>query len=53
MENPNILDCKSSIIEHPKTFNKLFKTIIQAQNISQIDGDDNPLYSETKKVKIV
>ena len=53
MENPNILDCKSSIIEHPKTFNKLFKTIIQAQNTSQIDGDDNPLYSETKKVKIV
>ena len=30
MENPNILDYKSSIIEHPKTFNKLFKTIIQA-----------------------
>ena len=24
---PNILDNKSSIIEHPKIFNKLFKTI--------------------------
>ena len=36
IENPNIVDVKSSIIEHLKTSHKLSKTIKQAEKVSQI-----------------
>ena len=54
IENPNNVDIKSVIIEHPKTFPKLSKTIRQAEKVPQIDSgkiSNSPLYSETKKVK--
>ena len=35
IENPNILDKKSFIIEHSKTSNKLSKAIRQAKKFSQ------------------
>ena len=47
--NSNIVDIKSTIIEHPKTSHKLSKTIKLAKKLPQIGGADNPLYSETKK----
>ena len=46
-ENPNIVDIKSIITEHPKTPHKLSKTIRQAEKV----GCKSPLYSDTKKVK--
>ena len=33
-ENPHIVDTKSVIIEHPKTLDRLSKTIKQAENVS-------------------
>ena len=36
IENPNIVDVKSSIIEHLKTSHELSKTIKQAEKVSQI-----------------
>ena len=35
-ENLNIVDIKSIIIEHPKTSNKLIKTIIQTAKVSHV-----------------
>ena len=52
IENPNIVDIKAVIIEHPKTSHKLSKTIRQAGNVSQEITDkssNSPLDSETKK----
>ena len=50
MENLNIFDTKSVIIEHPKTSRKLSKTISQAKKIFQVGGAgknyNSPLYSE-------
>ena len=43
-ENPNLVDIKSIIKEHPKTLHKLSKTIRQAKKV----GSNNPLYSDTK-----
>ena len=45
-ENANIVDIKSVITEHPKTLQKLFKTIRQALKV----GPNNSLCSYTKKV---
>ena len=47
-ENPNIIDIKSIIREHPKTSHKLFKTIKQAEKV----GSNSSFYSDTKKVKL-
>ena len=44
-ENPNIADIKSIITEHPKTPNKLSKTIKRAEK----EGSNSSLYSDTKK----
>ena len=52
IENPNIADLKSSVIEHSKTSHKLSKTRKQAEKVLSIGGADNPIYTETKKVKI-
>ena len=38
IENPNIFDKKSFIIEHSKTSNKLSKAIRQAKKFSQRSG---------------
>ena len=46
-ENPNIVDKKSVITEHPKTSHKLSKTIRQAEKV----GSNNSLYSDTKICK--
>ena len=55
VENPNIVDIKLVVIEHPKTLHKLPKEIWQAGKVSQVNGAGknfgSPLYSETKKVK--
>ena len=51
IENPNIVDIKAVIIEHPKTSRKLSKNIRQAGNVSQEITDkssNSPLDSETK-----
>ena len=40
IENPNTVDIKSSISQHPKTY-KLTKTIKQAERVSQIGGVDS------------
>ena len=45
-ENANIVDIKSIITEHPKTLQKLFKTIRQAEKV----GPNSSLCSYTKKV---
>ena len=47
-ENPNIVDIKSVITEHPKDSHKLPKTIRQAQKV----GSNSSLYSDIKKEKI-
>ena len=44
-ENPNIVDIKSVITEHPKTSQKLSKTIRQAKKV----GSNSSLYNDTKK----
>ena len=46
-ENPNTVDIKSVITEHPKTSHKLSKTIRQAEKA----GSNSSLYSGTKRVK--
>ena len=54
MENPDIVDIKSVIIEHLKSLHKLSKTIRQAAKVSQVGTEKNsnsPLCSQTKKVK--
>ena len=56
LENPNTVDIKSATIEHPKTDHKLFKTIRQAEKVSQVSGAEkkstSPWYSHRKKGKI-
>ena len=47
-ENPNIVDIKPVITEHPKTSHKFCKTIRQAEKL----GSSSSLYIVTKKVKI-
>ena len=47
-ENPNIVERKSIITEHPKTSHKLSKTIRQAEKV----GFNSFLYSDTKNVKM-
>ena len=47
-ENPNIVNIKSVIIEHPKTSHKLSKTIRQTEKVSEV-GSNSSLYSDTKK----
>ena len=44
-ENPNTVDVKSDITEHPKTPHKLSKTIRQAEKVSS----NSTVYSDTKK----
>ena len=44
-ENPNIVDIKSVITQHPKTSHQLSKTIRQAQKV----GSNSSLYSDAKK----
>ena len=48
-ENPNIVDIKSVITEHPKTSHQLSKPIRQAEKV----GSNSSLYSDIKKVKIL
>ena len=45
LENPNTVDLKSIIKEHPKTSHKLSKAIRQAEKV----GSNSSLYSNTKK----
>ena len=56
MENPNIADTKSVIIEHPKTSHKLSKTVRQAEKVSQVSSGKRSLIALyiviQKKVKI-
>ena len=47
-ENPNIVDIKSVITEHPKTSHKLSKTMKQAETLDS----NSPLYSDTKIIEI-
>ena len=52
LKNPNIIDIKLVIIEHPKSCHKLSKTIRQAKKVSQAGAckKSNSLSnSETKK----
>ena len=44
-KNTNIVDIKSVITVHPKTSDKLYKTIKQAEKV----GSNSSLYSDTKK----
>ena len=44
-ENPNILDTKSVIVEHPKTSHRLSKTVRRAEKVSQL-GYNISLYSD-------
>ena len=48
-ENPNIIDKKSVIIEHPKTSRKSSNTIRKTEKVSQT-GSKSSLYSDTKIV---
>ena len=48
IENPNIVDIKSFIIEPRKTSHKLFKTIGQAEMVSQI-GSGNSFNSRLQR----
>ena len=50
-ENPNGVDIKSVITEHPKTSHKLPKTIKQTEKVPQV-GSNSSLYSDTRKMKI-
>ena len=47
-ENPNLVDIKSVITEHPKTSHKLSKTIRQAEKVSHI-GSNSSLFSDEKR----
>ena len=54
VENPKIVDIKSVIIEHPKTWHKLSKTMTQTEKVSPVGfgkGFNSPLDIETKKVR--
>ena len=54
VENPKIVDIKSVIIEHPKTWHKLSKTMTQTEKVSSVGfgkGSNSPLDIETKKVR--
>ena len=42
------LKTQSGIVEHPKTFHKLSKTKIQAEQVLQV-GSNSSLYSDTKR----
>ena len=44
-QNPNIVDTKSFITEHPKTLHKLSKTIRETEKV----GSNSSLYSDTRK----
>ena len=46
-ENPNIVDIKSLVIEHPKTSHKLSKTKRQSEKVSEV-GSNISLYSDIK-----
>ena len=48
IENPNIADIKSVIIEHPKISHKLYKTIKVSED-GAVKNSNVPLYSETKQ----
>ena len=45
LENPNTVDIKSVITEHPKNSYKFSKTIRQGEKV----GSNSSLYSDTKK----
>ena len=47
-ENPNTVDIKLVIIEHPKALHNLSHNIRQAGKV----GSNNSLYSDTKRVKL-
>ena len=53
MENLNILDIRSVIIEQPKSSPKLSRVIRQAEKVSQVSSagknSDSTFYIETKK----
>ena len=54
VENPKIVDIKPDIIEHPKTWHKLSKTMTQTEKVSPVGfgkGSNSPLDIETKKVR--
>ena len=54
-EHPNFVDIKSVTIKHPKTSHKFFKTIRQAEKVSQVGSGKSfecCLFSEAKKVRI-
>ena len=44
-KNPNIVDIKSNITEHPKTSHKLSKTSGHGEKV----GSNSSLYNDTKK----
>ena len=46
-QNPNTIDIKSVITEHPKTSHKLSRTIRKGEKLNSISS----LYNDTKKVK--
>ena len=46
-ENPNFVEIKSIITEHPKTSHKLSKTIRQPEKV----GSYSSLYNDTERVK--
>ena len=48
LENPNIVDIKSVITEHPKSSYKLSKIIGKSEKV----GSNISSYSDTKKVKM-
>ena len=48
IENPNIADIKSVIIEHPKISHKLYKTIKVSED-GAVKNSNIPLYSEAKQ----
>ena len=53
IENPNNEDIKSVNIEHPKSFQILFKIIRQAKNVSPMGSyriSNIHLYTEAKKM---
>ena len=50
-ENLNIFDIKSAIMEHPKTSDKLFKTIRQAEKVSKVGSGKISNSSLQNKVK--
>ena len=49
LESPNIIGIKSVTVEHPKTSNKLSKTIRQSKVADAGNNFATPLYCETTK----